>query len=33
MSQALMDLDICHEYQMKESIRNKRNGDELSENT
>ena len=45
MSQALKDLDISHEEfetivnkkekydEMKESIRNKNNGDEFSENT
>ena len=45
MSQALIDLDINHEEfkkmvnekvkynQMKESIRNKKHGDEFSENT
>ena len=45
MSQALIDLDISHEDfktivnvkenydQMKESIRNKKDGDEFSENT
>ena len=45
MPQALIDLDISHEEfktivsekekydQMKESIRNKKNGDEFSENT
>ena len=42
MSQALTDLDISHEEfvgekekydQMKESIRNKKDGDEFSENT
>ena len=45
MSQALIDLDINHEEfktivnekekydQMKESIRNRKNGDEFSENT
>ena len=45
MSQALIDLDISHEEfktivnvkenydQMKESIRNKKDGDEFSENT
>ena len=45
MSQALIDLDISHEEfkaivnekekydRMKESIRNKKNGDEFSENT